>query len=114
MRNHLTRGHHYFTMAAASRPVVGSRDVGAWDGFFSFEAVRCVFLKLFERIHAPLTAGLLSTVTGHTKLQHQERYQLDRLYRCVIDDLHKLMDACELKAARYQCATRSTSSLSYA
>jgi hypothetical protein len=58
-----------------------------------------VFLKLFERIYAPLTAGVLSPVSGDSKLQHQKRCQLDRLYQRVIDDLHKLMDAVGLKAA---------------
>jgi hypothetical protein len=52
-----------------------------------------VFLKLFERIYAPLTAGLLSPVSGDNKLQHQKRCQRDRLYQRVIDDLDKLMDA---------------------
>jgi hypothetical protein len=60
---------------------------------------RLVFLKLFERVYAPLTAGMLSPVSGDTKLQHQKRCQLDRLYQRVIDDLDKLMDAVGLKAA---------------
>ena len=60
-------------------------------------SVCLVFLKLFERIYAPLTAGLLSPVSADSKLQ--ERSQLDRLYQRVIDDLGKLMDAVGLKAA---------------
>src|SRR6266700_895663 len=55
-----------------------------------------VFLKLFERIYAPLTAGLLSPVLGDGKLQQQKRSQLDRLYQRVVDDLDKLMDAVGL------------------
>ncbi len=39
-----------------------------------------VFLKLFERIYAPLTAGLLSPVSTDAKLPAQKRSQLDRLY----------------------------------
>src|SRR5579864_4794645 len=58
-----------------------------------------VFLKLFERIYAPLTAGLLSPVSADSRLQQQKRSQLDRLYQRVIDDLKKLMDAVGLKAA---------------
>jgi hypothetical protein len=58
-----------------------------------------VFLKLFERIYAPLTAGLLQPVSGDTRLQQQKRCQLDRLYQRVIEDLDKLMDAVGLKAA---------------
>ena len=57
------------------------------------------FLKLFARIYAPLTAGLLSAVPADSRLQQQKRSQLDRLYQRVIDDLEKLMDAVGLKAA---------------
>ena len=58
-----------------------------------------VFLKLFERIYAPLTAGLLHSVPGDTKLQHQRRTQLDRLYQRVADDLEKLLAKVGLKIA---------------
>ena len=58
-----------------------------------------IFLKLFERIYAPLTAGLLSPSSGDNSLQHLKRSQLDRLYQRVVDDLDKLMDAIGLKAA---------------
>jgi DNA-binding transcriptional ArsR family regulator len=58
-----------------------------------------VFLKLFERIYAPLTAGLLQPLRGDAKLQQQKRSQLDKLYQRVVDDLDKLMDAIGLKAA---------------
>jgi len=53
-----------------------------------------VFLKLFERIYAPLTAGLLSPISAEHK-----RSQLDRLYQRVIDDLDQLVRAIGLKAA---------------
>jgi hypothetical protein len=39
-----------------------------------------VFLKLFERVYAPLTAGLLSPVKSDARVQSQRRSQLDRLY----------------------------------
>ena len=58
-----------------------------------------VFLKLFERIYAPLTSGLLAPVSGDSKLQQHKRTQLDHLYQRVVDDLDKLMDAVGLKAA---------------
>ena len=58
-----------------------------------------VFLKLFERIYAPLTAGLLQSVPGDTRLQHQRRTQLDRLYQQVADDLEKLFTQVGLKIA---------------
>jgi hypothetical protein len=38
-----------------------------------------VFLKLFERIYAPLTAGLLHPFSGDRKLTQQKQTQLDRL-----------------------------------
>ena len=58
-----------------------------------------VFLKLFERVYAPLTAGLLSPVRADVTLQSQRRSQLDRLYQRVVDDLDALVRAVGLKAA---------------
>ena len=58
-----------------------------------------VFLKLFERIYAPLTAGLLQSVPGDTKLQQQRRSQLDRLYRRVADDRERLFAKVGLRIA---------------
>jgi hypothetical protein len=58
-----------------------------------------VFLKLFERIYAPLTAGLLEPFSGDDKLSQQKRSQLDRLYQRVVDNLHQLMEAVGLKVA---------------
>jgi hypothetical protein len=58
-----------------------------------------VFLKLFERVYAPLTAGLLSPIKADAKLQAKRRTQLDRLYQRVIDDLDTLVRAVGLKAA---------------
>ncbi len=58
-----------------------------------------VFLKLFERIYAPLTAGLLSPVRADGKLQRQSRSELDRLYQRVVDDLDTLIQFVGLKAA---------------
>jgi DNA-binding transcriptional ArsR family regulator len=62
-------------------------------------SVCLVFLKLFERIYAPLTAGLLRPFSGDAKVPQNKRCQLDRLYQRVVDDLDKLMDAVGLKAA---------------
>jgi hypothetical protein len=58
-----------------------------------------VFLKLFERIYAPLTAGLLQPFRGDTTLPDTKRSQLDRLYQRVVNDLNKLLDAVGLKPA---------------
>lgn len=56
-----------------------------------------VFLKLFERIYAPLTAGLLQALPHDTKLQQHRRTQLDRLYQRVADDLNRLFAKVGLK-----------------
>jgi hypothetical protein len=58
-----------------------------------------VFLKLFERIYAPLIAGLLQPFSGDTKLQQQNRARLDRLYQRVTDDLEQLLQAVGLNIA---------------
>ena len=59
--------------------------------------VSLVFLKLFERIYAPLTAGLLRPVKADSTLEQQRRSQIDRLYQRVVEDLNKLMKAVGLK-----------------
>jgi hypothetical protein len=58
-----------------------------------------VFLKLFERVYAPLAAGLLSPVSADARINHQKRSQLDRLYQRVVDDLDTLIQAVGLNAA---------------
>jgi hypothetical protein len=58
-----------------------------------------LFLKLFERIYAPLTAGLLRPFSPDTKMHELRRSQLDRLYARVISSLDKLLQAVGLKAA---------------
>jgi hypothetical protein len=58
-----------------------------------------VFLKLFERVYAPLTAGLLKPFPGDRKLVEDKRCALDRLYQRVVDDLNDLLRAVGLKVA---------------
>jgi hypothetical protein len=58
-----------------------------------------VFLKLFEKIYAPLTAGLLAPFRGDRILAEERRCQLDRLYQCISDDLDALLRAVGLKIA---------------
>jgi hypothetical protein len=58
-----------------------------------------LFLKLFERVYAPLTAGLLSPVPADGRLHRQKQTHLDRLYQRVVDDLDALVCAIGLKAA---------------
>src|SRR5206468_4400239 len=58
-----------------------------------------VFLKLFERVYSPLTAGLLQPYRADSKLQDHKRTQLDRLYQKIVDDLDELLHAVGLKVA---------------
>jgi hypothetical protein len=58
-----------------------------------------VFLKLFERIYAPLTAGLLQPFSPDNKLQQQRLSQLDKLYQRVVQALDNLVHAVGLRAA---------------
>jgi hypothetical protein len=60
----------------------------------------CVaFLKLFEKIYAPLTAGLLTPFRGDRVLTDEKRCTLDRLYQHITDDLDALLQAVGLKIA---------------
>ena len=60
----------------------------------------CVaFRKLFEKIYAPLTAGLLKPFRGDCALAEVKRCQLDRLYQRVCDDLEALLRAVGLRVA---------------
>jgi len=58
-----------------------------------------VFLKLFERIYAPLTAGLLCPFSADTNLADTRRSQLDRLYARVASSLDNLLEVVGLKKA---------------
>jgi hypothetical protein len=58
-----------------------------------------VYLKLFERIYSPLTAGLLAPFRGDRKLADEKRCELDRLYQCISTDLDVLLRAVGLKIA---------------
>jgi len=58
-----------------------------------------VFLKLFEKVYAPLTAGLLAPFRGDRLLAEEKRCELDRLYQRICDDLDALLHTIGLKAA---------------
>ena len=60
----------------------------------------CVlFLKLFERIYAPLTAGLLRPIASDSHVAKQKRHRLDQLYQRIVTDLDALWRAVGLMAA---------------
>jgi hypothetical protein len=58
-----------------------------------------VYLKLFEKIYAPLTAGLLKPLPADAKMDPQKLTPLDRLYLAVSKALDNLMEGVGLKAA---------------
>jgi hypothetical protein len=62
-------------------------------------AICVAFLKLFERVYAPLTAGLLAPFRGDRALSDERRCALDRLYQRISDDLDALLQAVGLKVA---------------
>ena len=55
-----------------------------------------IFLKLFDRVYAPLTAGLLNPIPADATLPAAKRSPLDRLYHNLADDLDKLVRALGL------------------
>ena len=58
-----------------------------------------VYLKLFDKIYAPLTAGLLKPLPADTRLPRERIAQLDRLYLAVSQSLDNLLEGVGLKAA---------------
>jgi len=56
-------------------------------------------LKLFERVYAPLTAGLLRPIAADARLAEDKRHQLDRLYQRLVSDLDALFNAIGLRTA---------------
>jgi hypothetical protein len=60
----------------------------------------CVlFLKLFERVCARLTAGLLRPIAADAALAEQKRHRLDRLYQRNLTDLDALWSAVGPRSA---------------
>jgi hypothetical protein len=58
-----------------------------------------VFLKLFERVYAPLIAGLLRPIAADARLSEDKRHRLDRLYQRLVNDLDALFNAVGLMTA---------------
>jgi hypothetical protein len=58
-----------------------------------------LFLKLFDKIYAPLTAGLLHPYPGDRTMPADRLHQLDKLYQSVIVALDELVAAVGLKLA---------------
>ncbi|MGO9259687.1 MAG: hypothetical protein ACLQU1_25745 [Bryobacteraceae bacterium] len=62
-------------------------------------SIGVAFLKLFEKIYAPLTAGLVAPFRGDRGLAEEKLCELDRLYQHICDDLDALLRAVGLKLA---------------
>jgi hypothetical protein len=58
-----------------------------------------VFLKLYEKIYAPLTAGILHPFVADESIPKEKISDLDRRYTAVIQALDDLVEAVGLKAA---------------
>ena len=58
-----------------------------------------VFLKLYEKIYAPLTADILQPFAADQPIPKEKITTLDRRYIAVMQALDDLVDAVGLKAA---------------
>lgn len=58
-----------------------------------------VYLKLFERIYAPLTSAIVARFKDDHLLPETRTTPLDKLYRAALQALDQLVDALGLKAA---------------
>jgi hypothetical protein len=56
-------------------------------------------LKLFPRIYAPLTAGILEPVPWDDRVPPERRAVLDRLYQAVDRDLDRPFESVGLRLA---------------
>ncbi len=59
-------------------------------------SVCLIFLKLFDRVYAPLTAALLHPIPADQALPNRKRSPLDRLYQRLTDALDHLLQALGL------------------
>ena len=58
-----------------------------------------IFLKLYEKIYASLTAGILQPFAADQSIPQEKITALDRRYTAVIHALDDLVEAVGLKAA---------------
>jgi|SRR5436190_19338868 len=58
-----------------------------------------VYLKLFEKLYAPLTSAILKPFNHDRRLADSKTSQLDKLYRAVVASLDQLVNAVGLKVA---------------
>lgn len=58
-----------------------------------------LYLKLFHKIYAPLTAGIVAPVAADDRLLPERRAKLDQLYAAVDGALHQLCEQVGVKSA---------------
>jgi hypothetical protein len=58
-----------------------------------------VFLKLFEKLYAPLTSGIFKPIKHDQRLADSKTTPLDKLYLRVVHALDQLVEQVGLKAA---------------
>jgi hypothetical protein len=61
--------------------------------------IAVLYLKLFHRIYAPLTAGIIKPVPWDARVPPERRALLDRLYAAVDRDLNQLFESVGLRLA---------------
>ena len=61
--------------------------------------ISLLFLKLFDKLHAPLNAGLLHPYPGDRTITNDRLHQLDKLYQSVAAALDELVTVVGLKVA---------------
>jgi hypothetical protein len=89
----------YVMICPNSEPKVCSKNSRRYRLANQGYSICVLFLKLFEPIYAPLTAGLLQPFPGDRHLAPDKRCRLDRLYQRLTDDLAAPFSAVGLKTA---------------
>ena len=69
--------------------------------------IAVLYLKLFHRIYAPLTAGILEPVPWDDRLPPERRALLDRLYAAVDRDLNQLFESDRCQAGGLKRVAKS-------
>jgi hypothetical protein len=63
------------------------------------DRIAILYLKLFHRIYAPLTAGIMEPVPWDDRAPPPRRALLDRLYAAVDRDLNQLFESIGVRSA---------------
>ena len=99
-----TRGQLRYDLAKLRGKGLVERVAGTQSYRLPAEGYRIavLYLKLFHRISAPLTAGILEPVPWDDRLPPQRRALLDRLYAAVDRDLNRLFESVGVRRAGWK------------